>query len=125
MVKTRYKNEGILKILTILAGIIGLIYVIFGLIGTLAYFSYLAYLPTVISPFFTGYGVVVTIVFFLIGLLICILTIKMGLNPRGDPVPMNWITLLVFAILIVVFGGGIWACILLIIAFLIALIEEL
>lgn len=123
--KKHYKNEGILKILTILAGIIGLIYVIFGLIGAFGTFAYLGYLPTVISPFYAGYNSVVRIIFLIIGLVVCILTIKMGLEPRGDPVPMNWVTLLVFAILIIVFGGGIWACILLIIAFLIALIEEL
>jgi hypothetical protein len=61
---------------------------------------------------------------FIIAVVIVVLTFLVGLKPN-DPIPFHWIVLLILGILLIVFGAGIWAGVLLIIAFLIGLIEDL
>ncbi|MFW9821290.1 MAG: hypothetical protein ACFFE4_00050 [Candidatus Thorarchaeota archaeon] len=108
----KYKNEQIMKFLTILGAIVGLITLILGLARIENY--------GFIDPLVTFNEVVV----FIIGLVIVVLTFLAGLRPN-NPIPFHWIVLLILGILLIVFGAGIWAGVLLIIAFLIGLIEDL
>ena len=107
-----YKNEQLMKLLTILGAIVGLITLILGLAGIENY-AYVNALVT-LDAIFT----------FIIGLVIVVLTFLVGLKP-DNPIPFHWIVLLILGILLIVFGAGIWAGVLLIIAFLIGLIEDL
>jgi len=107
-----YKNGQLMKLLTILGAIVGLVTLILGLAKIENY--------AFIDPLLTFNDVVV----FIIGLVIVVLTFLVGLKPN-DPIPFHWIVLLILGILLIVFGAGIWAGVLLIIAFLIGLIEDL
>ncbi|MHA1150943.1 MAG: hypothetical protein ACTSR8_22205 [Promethearchaeota archaeon] len=124
--KKHYKNEGLIKFLVIIAGIIALAWVLSGLIGLFGYGYY--YAPVFVSPYWMGYTIQ-RIIFLIVGLIVAIFTIICGIQKPskkgGLIVPFEWWMFLVLAILVIVFGGGLIACILLIIAFLIALIEEL
>ncbi len=107
-----YKNEGIIKVLVILGALVGLITLIlrFAHIESYGYVGPLVDLDRIIV--------------LIIGLVIVIITFWVGFRPN-DPIPFHWLVFLILAILLIAFGAGIWACVLLIIAFLIALIEEL
>ncbi len=122
MTRRHYKNEGIIKLLVVLAGIIALVTILFGILG-LGYYGY--YAPN----WYYGYGITYYIIWLVVGLVISILTIMCGMRREskhgGEILPWHWLTFLILAILIIIFGGGIIACILLIIAFLVALIEDL
>ena len=110
----KYKNDGLMKVLVILGALVGLVTLIFRLAGL------------------EGYGLdwpnaVVTIhyiVDFIIGLVIVILTFWVGFRPN-NPIPFHWLVLIILAILLVVFGAGIWSCVLVLIAGIIGIIEEL
>jgi hypothetical protein len=108
----KYKNYQLMKLLTILGAIVGLITLILGLAGieNYGYVNALVALDSIVN--------------FIIGLVIVVLTFLVGLKP-DNPIPFHWIVLLILGILLIVFGAGIWAGILLIIAFLIGLIEDL
>ena len=108
----KYKNQQIMKLLTILGAIVGLVTLILGLADIENY--------AFVNPILTFNEVVVAI----IGFVIVGLTLWVGLKPN-DPIPFHWLILLIFGILLVIFGAGIWAGVLLIIAFLIGLIEDL
>ena len=107
-----YKNEGIMKLLTVLGAVVGLITLILGLARIENY--------GFIDPVF-GLDVVLN---FIVGLIIVVLTFLVALKPN-KPLPFHWLVLLILGILLVLFGAGIWACVLVIIAALIGLIEDL
>ena len=107
-----YKNEGLMKVLEILGALVGLVTLILGLAGWENY--------GFVNPLVTFNRIIV----FIIGLVIVVLTFWVGFKPN-DPIPFHWLILIIFAILLVVFGAGIWACVLVLIAGLIGIIEEL
>jgi len=100
-------------LLTILGAVVGLIYLILRLttIGT----AYQVY-PTPL----VGLQWVVD---WIIGLVVVILTFLVGLRPN-EPIPFHWVILLIFAILLIIFVDII-AGVLVLIAFLIGLIEDI
>jgi hypothetical protein len=110
--KKHYKNEGIMKLLTVLGAVVGLITLILGLARIENY--------GFIDPVF-GLDVVLN---FIVGLVVVVLTFLVALKPN-KPLPFHWLVLLILGILLVLFGAGIWACVLVIIAALIGLIEDL
>ena len=109
-----YKNEGIMKVLTILGGIVGLFTVILSLT------PYSGYTYAFVSPL-TGLDIVINVI---VGIIVSIITIWAGLKPN-NPIPFHWVMLIILAVLLIVFGAGIWACVLVIIAALIGIIEDL
>ena len=110
-----YKNEGIMKVLTVLGGLVGLVYIINGF-ASLAGVSFL--------PLIVNIQLLDTIIMLIIGLVVVILTLLVALKPN-KPLPFHWLVLFILGILLVIFRAGIWACVLVIIAALIGLIEEL
>jgi hypothetical protein len=105
-----------MKFLTIIGALIGLVYVISGfaaLVGS-------PFVPTIVPAFIT----LNTIVYLIVGLVVVILTLLAAVRP-GDPVPFHWLVLFILGILLIIFGGGLIAGILVIIAALIGLIEDL
>jgi hypothetical protein len=107
-----YKNEGIMKVLTILGGVVGLLTVVLGFLDIENY-SY-------VGPLVALNDVIV----FIVGIVVSILTIWMGLKP-DNPIPFHWVLLIIFAVLLIVFGAGVWACALVIIAALIGIFEDI
>ena len=99
---TKYKNEGLMKVLVIL--------------GALAWLENYGFVNPLVA--------LDRIIVFIIGLVIVVLTFWVGFKPN-DPIPFHWLILIIFAILLVVFGAGIWACVLVLIAGVIGIIEEL
>ncbi|MFX0019885.1 MAG: hypothetical protein ACFFAK_08625 [Promethearchaeota archaeon] len=112
MVKKHYKNEGIMKFLTIIGALIGIVYLILRLteIGT----------RYQLFPIDIGLHFVVAII---IGFAVAIITLLAGIKPN-NPIPFNWIMLFILAVLMIIFVD-ILAGILVLIAFLIGLIEDL
>ncbi|UCD01565.1 MAG: hypothetical protein JSV23_00640 [Promethearchaeota archaeon] len=110
----KYKNEGLMKILVILGAVVGLVTLILGL--PIINIPNYAYVDAVFALHY--------VVNFIIGLVIVILTFWVGLRPN-NPIPFHWLVLIIFAILLVLFGAGIWSCILVLIAGIIGIIEEL
>ena len=112
MVKKHYKNEGIMKFLTIIGALLGIVYLILRLtaIGT----QYQIY------PIQLGINDIVAVI---IGFVVAIITLLAGVKPN-DPIPFNWIMLFILAVLMIIFVD-ILAGVLVLIAFLIGLIEEL
>jgi hypothetical protein len=111
-VKKHYKNEQLMKFLTILGALVGLITLILGL-ANLENYGF-------IDPVFA----LNEVLNFIIGLVIVVLTFLVALKP-DKPLPFHWLVLFILGILLVLFGAGIWACVLVIIAALIGLIEDL
>lgn len=107
-----YKNEGIMKLLTILGGLIAIVTLILSLAGIENY--------GFIDPVF-GIDFILN---FIVGMVIAVLTLLVGLKP-DKPLPFHWLVLFILGILLILFGGGIWACVLVIIAALIGLIEDI
>ncbi|NVM16458.1 MAG: hypothetical protein HWN80_01990 [Candidatus Lokiarchaeota archaeon] len=110
-----YKNEGIMKILTILGALVGLVYIINGFAGLAGY----DFLPLIVSI-----QLLDRIITLIIGLVVVILTFLVAWKPN-NPLPFHWLMLLILAILLVIFAAGIWACVLVLIAAIIGLIEDL
>jgi ABC-type polysaccharide/polyol phosphate export permease len=110
-----YKNEQIMKILTVLGAIVGLIYIINGFAGLAG----AGFLPIIVNI-----QLLDTIINLIIGLVVVVLTFLVALKPNR-PLPFHWLVLLILAILLVLFGAGIVACVLVLLAFLIGLIEDL
>jgi len=110
--KKHYKNQQLMKFLTILGALVGLVTLILGLTP---YPSY-----GFIEPVFALHFVIN----FIVGLVVVVLTFLVALKP-DKPLPFHWLVLFILGILLVLFGGGIWACVLVIIAALIGLIEDL
>jgi hypothetical protein len=111
-VKKHYKNEGIMKFLTIIGALIGIVYLILRLteIGT----------QYQLFPIDIGIHWIAAII---IGFAVAIITLLAGIKPN-DPIPFNWIMLFILAILMIIFVD-ILAGVLVLIAFLIGLIEDL
>ncbi|MFX1328371.1 MAG: hypothetical protein ACFE91_09600 [Promethearchaeota archaeon] len=107
-----YKNEQLMKFLVIIGAIVGLVTIILRLAGMEDY--------GFVDPLITLDAIII----FVIGLVIVILTFLVALKPN-NPIPFHWLVLIILAILLVVFGAGIWACVLVLIAGLIGLIEDL
>ena len=107
-----YKNEQIMKILTILGALVGLATLILRLAGLENY----GFVEPVLAL-----GLVID---FIVGIVIVVLTFLVALKPNA-PLPFHWLILFILGILLVVFGAGIWAAVLVIIAALIGLIEDL
>ena len=108
----KYKNEGLMKVLVILGALIGLVTLILRLANMESY----GLVDPVVNLDF--------IFIFIIGLVVVIITFLAGFRPN-DPIPFHWLMFIILAILLVVFGAGIWSCILVLIAGLIGIIEEL
>lgn len=108
----KYKNDGLMKILVILGALVGLVTLILGL-ARIENYGY-------VDPIF-AFGEIVN---FVVGLVIVILTFWVGFRPN-NPIPFHWLVLIILAILLVVFGAGIWSCVLVLIAGIIGIIEEL
>jgi len=107
-----YKNRQIMKFLTIIGALVGLATLILGLLGMPNY----GFIDPVL-----GLNYVLN---FIVGLVIVALTFLVAMKP-DKPLPFHWLVLFILGILLVVFGAGIWACVLVIIAALIGLIEDL
>ncbi|TFG16432.1 MAG: hypothetical protein EU533_09065 [Promethearchaeota archaeon] len=69
----------------------------------------------------TGLDIVINVI---VGIVISIITIWAGLKPN-NPIPFHWVMLIILGVLLIVFGAGIWACVLVIIAALIGIVEDL
>ena len=110
-----YKNEQIMKILTVLGAIVGLVYIINGFAGLAG-----VNLPI---PLIVNIQLIDRIFTLIIGLVIVVLTFLVAYKPN-KPLPFHWLVLFILGILLVIFGAGIWACVLVIIAAIIGLIEE-
>ncbi|MFX1494150.1 MAG: hypothetical protein ACFFBZ_07710 [Promethearchaeota archaeon] len=113
MVKKHYKNEGIMKFLTIIGALLGIVYLILALIPTIGR-QYQIYTINI------GIHWIAAII---IGFAVAIITLLAGIKPN-DPIPFNWIMLFILAVLMIIFVD-ILAGVLVLIAFLIGLIEEL
>ncbi|MFX1487532.1 MAG: hypothetical protein ACFFBI_00165 [Promethearchaeota archaeon] len=109
----KYKNQKWMLLLTILGAVVGLIYLILRLIPSIGT-QYQVYPIDVIGQ---------AIVSWIVGLIVVILTFWVGLRPNA-PIPFHWVILLIFAILLVIFVDII-AGVLVLIAFLIGLIEDI
>lgn len=107
-----YKNEGIMRFLTIVGALIGLAYLIVRITGIGTQYQ--------VYPIDVGLHIVVN---FIVGLVVVILTLLVGLKPN-EPLPFHWLVLFILAILLIIFVDII-AGVLVLIAFLIGLIEEL
>lgn len=107
----KYKNGQLMKFLTIIGAVVGLVYLILRLANIDKY---------QVLPIDVGVNIVVN---FIIGLVVVILTFWVALKPN-DPIPFHWFVLLIFAILLIIFVDII-AGVLVLIAFLIGLIEDL
>jgi len=101
-----------MKFLTILGALVGLVTLILGL-AHLENYGF-------IDPVFA----LNEVLNFIVGLVIVVLTFLVALKP-DKPLPFHWLVLFILGILLVLFGAGIWACVLVIIAALIGLIEDL
>ena len=106
-----YKNEKLMKFLTVVGALVGLATIILGFFNyNYAFFDPLTTLDPIIRR--------------IVGLVIVFLTFLVALKP-DKPLPFHWLVLFILGILLVVFSAGIWACVLLIIAALIGLIEAI
>ena len=110
-----YKNEQLMKILTVLGAIVGLVYIINGFAGLAG----MGFLPIIVNI-----QLLDTIINLIIGLVVVILTFLVALKPN-QPLPFHWLVLIILAILLVIFNAGIVACVLVLIAAIVGLIEDL
>lgn len=108
-----YKNQKLMKFLTIIGAILGLV----GVISIFASLAGLGFFPSPI-PY-----VVNAVVSAIVGLIIVVLTFLCALKP-DEPLPFNWIVLLILAILLIIFAS-LWGGLVVLIAALIGLIEDL
>ena len=105
-----------MKLLTILGGLIGLAYI---LIDFMRYLGipipdlYAMVDPNALEP----------ILELIVGIVVVAVTLLAGVRP-DDPIPFHWLVLFILGVLLIVFGGGLWACALLIIAGLIGIIDK-
>ncbi|MEJ2249632.1 MAG: hypothetical protein P8Y97_08235 [Candidatus Lokiarchaeota archaeon] len=111
--RKHYKNEKLMKFLVIIGALIGLAFLILGILHLDQGYG--------VIP---GIQVLQPIIIFIIGLIVVILTLLTAIKP-GQPLPFHWLVLFILGILLVIFGAGIWAGVLVIIAALIGLIEDL
>lgn len=118
MVRKRYEHENIIQIFTVLGAIVGIATIIIGFteLDNYAIYQGIGETGDKIMP----------IIIAIVGLVICVITLLVGWKPRTNKfLPLHWLVLFILAILLIVFGAGIWACVLVIIAALIALIDDI
>jgi hypothetical protein len=116
-----YKNDGIMKFLMIVGGLVGLATIILALADIFGLPSFNLY------PIYSGVqfeDVIGAVVIGIIGILVCFATILTAIKP-DDPLPFHWLFIFILGVLLIIFGAGIWACALTIIAALIGIIDEL
>ncbi len=101
-----------MKFLTIIGAVVGLAYLILRLTAIGDQYQVL--------PIDVGINIVVN---WIVGLVVVILTFLVAIKPN-DPIPFHWFVLLILAILLIIFVDVI-AGVLVLIAFLIGLIEDL
>jgi len=104
----KYEHNDLMKILTILGGLVGLASAIL----VIANYD----LPATYSAFDRVISAIV-------GMVIAVLTLLCAMRP-DDPIPWHWLMLFILAILLFVFSG-LWGGVLVIIAALIGLIDDL
>ena len=104
----KYKYNDLMKFLTILGGLLGLASAIL----VLANYE----LPATYSAFDR-------VVSAIVGIIVSVLTLLCALRP-DDLIPWHWLVLFVLAILLIVFSG-LWGGVLVIIAALLGLVDEL
>ena len=104
----KYEHNDLMKILTILGGLVGLASAIL----VIANYD----LPATYSAFDR-------VVSGIVGIVIAVLTLLCAMRP-DDPIPWHWLMLFVLSILLFVFSG-LWGGVLVIIAALIGLIDDL
>lgn len=107
-----------MKALTIIGAIVAMAVIILNLLylGDLIDYSYISW----DYPVRIGLNYIIHAIIGIVGV---VLTLLCALKP-GDPIPFNWIILLIFAIWLIIFGS-VWGGVLVFIAFLIGLIEDL
>lgn len=105
----KYKHNDLIKLLVVLGGVVGLALSILSMVG----YSY--------EP--VSIGAIDAIIRGIVGCIISVLTILMGTRPN-DPIPWHWIVMIIFSILLLVFAS-LWAFILVLIAGLIGLVDDL
>jgi len=110
---TKYDHDQIMKFLTILGGLVGLAFIIMG---------FLIYLEIPIPDYAVLPPTLDPILELVVGLVVVAITLLVGVRP-DDPIPFHWLVLMILAVLLVVFGGSVWACACLLIAGLIGLID--
>ena len=113
MVK-KYKNDQLMKLCTILGGVVGLAFIIIDVLrhGGADIPDYAMVDPNILDP----------VPELIVGLVVVAITLLVAIRP-DNPIPFHWLVLFILAVLLVVFGGGVWACALVLIAGLIGLIE--
>ena len=111
---TKYNHDQIMKLLTILGGLVGLAFIIIDILqyGGATIPDYAMIDPNVLDP----------VLELIVGLVVVAITLLVGIRP-DEPIPFHWLILFILGVLLVVFGGGVWACACLIIAALIGLID--
>ncbi len=115
--KYSYRHRGLIKLFAILGALLGLAICVWQIAGGAPHLLYL-------YAGITGYGGEIGFyILYVIGIVICVLTILMGMDSTA--IPLHWVLCFVFGILILVFGGGVWALILLVIAGTIGIVDEL
>jgi hypothetical protein len=112
---TKYNHNQIMKLLTILGGLIGLAFILIDFMRYLGITipDYAMIDPDVLDPIFE----------LIVGIVVVAITLLAGIRP-DDPIPFHWLVLFILGVLLIVFGGGLWACALLIIAGLIGIIDK-
>ena len=105
----KYEHNDLIKLLTILGGLVGLALCLLALLSIENY-----------SPSLDIGNYVVSAI---VGLVISVLVIITAMRP-DDPFPWHWLMLFVWGILLIVFSG-LWGGVLVIIAALIGLIDDL
>ncbi|TFF96728.1 MAG: hypothetical protein EU547_06140 [Promethearchaeota archaeon] len=116
MARKHYRHESLIQIFTVLGAVVGIATIIISIagLGDIA----------VVSGVSVAGDLIMQVVIWIVGLVICVITLLAGIKP-GDPIPLHWLLLFILAILLIVFGAGVWACVLVVIAALIGLIDDL
>jgi hypothetical protein len=111
-----YKNEQLMRFLVILGAILGLVWIISGFLSLAGE----GFVPVVI-PDLMPLERIFTLI---IGLVVVVITLLVGMKPH-EPLPFHWLVLIILCILLAIFGAGLYAVILVLIAAIIGIIEEL
>jgi len=113
-----YRHKGLIKLFAILGALLGLAVCVLAIARSLP--SNLLQLYSGLAGYFGDIGSIIVYVF---GIVVCVLTILMAID--SSAIPLHWVLCFVFGILILLFGGGVWALILLVIAGTIGIVDEL
>jgi hypothetical protein len=112
-----YRHKGLIKLFAILGALLGLAVCIWQIAGGAPNLLYL-------WAGITGQaGQVGFYILYVVGFVICVLALIMAMDSTA--IPLHWALCFVFGILILVFGGGVWALLLLVVAGTIGIVDEL